>query len=173
MEIASETRQLLTEIGETARKNLVDCIAGSTPLIPVALPIKEGIPETVLPVPFTSAEDKRRMITILGHVCAQAGCDAVILITDAAMRAFTNEKDARYAEENWDTENPLSYPQGLRQECLIVQYLSFKDRTSKVFIHKYQVKDGVPEFSGIDELDGAEGDIQSCFMRGYEHAQSR
>ena len=169
MEIESETRQLLTEIGNKARELLLECATDKKDFLPVAFPIEQGKPKAVLPVPFTSAEEKRKMITVLGLICARTGCDAVVLITDAAMRAFTNEKDAKYAEENWDTENPLSYPQGLRQECLIVQYLSFKDRTSKVFIHKYQIKDGVPEFSGIDELDGIEGDIQSCFLRGYGH----
>jgi hypothetical protein len=152
---------------EMARQNLLN--SGS--LIPVILLFKNEDLLGALLTPFKDEKQKHDSLKAAGILARKNGCDSVIFITDAAMRKFDNAQQAEYARENWNTEAPLTYPEGsgVRVECICLATLDFKTKEKTNTFQVYKKVNNTPVFGECTTLTGVEGGVFNSLEYGYEN----
>lgn len=152
---------------EMARQNLLN--SGS--LIPVILLFKNEELKGAMLTPFKDDEQKHNSLKAVGVLARKNGCDSAIFICDAAMREFKNAQQAKYARENWDTEAPLTYPEGngVRVECIILATLNFKTKEKTNTFQVYKRVNNTPVFGECTTLPMTEGGVFDSLEYGYEN----
>jgi len=106
-------------------------------LQPMAFIIKEG---EIVPMSLSNTDDeaKFRSYTDVGLVAQKLAADKVILLADVAARIVDNPEDAKYVQENYSTESPLSYPESLRLDGILFLVVELKSGTATGYFRRYE-----------------------------------
>ncbi len=117
-------KEMVKDMNKVAKKNLQK----DGKVSPIAFIIKNK--EILVPVllSFHNDQDKQTGYTMVGVVAQYLSADTVILINDVAMREYKNKTEADYAILNYSTENPLTYPESMRQDGIYFLSISFETR---------------------------------------------
>lgn len=104
----------------------------------------------VIMLPFDD-ESKGSMLKSAGRKCYEWKCHQIALIADVAYKHY-EEKDID------DTELPLTYPQSMRSDALLLQYVDLKNKDNNtVIISPYSIENNKIirkkcEYKNEDEL---------------------
>jgi hypothetical protein len=150
----------MNDMIETAKKIL----STEKHLNPIALLFTGDSIHTV-PLSYKTDAEKEKYLFATGIVAKQLQTDHIYLIFDAAMRLMTPE-----AIKNYDvTESPLSFPESMRTECIIIHSLDMKTETRETAIIPYK-NDGkeiefLPDLPKADHLDTW---MPGAVLKGYK-----
>jgi hypothetical protein len=108
--------------------------------------------------PFTDDEEKVEMLKEVGILAYEKKAHQIVVVCDALLKHYDNEKDYKFALENWETERPSLYPEDRRTDALLILVLDFKDiNKEKSIVLPYKIEDkklvmleGPPDQSGSD-----------------------
>jgi len=91
--------------------------------------------------------------------------DTVLFVWDAAMRSV-NPEDPYDA-----TESPLTYPESMRTECIVIEAVKIPSGKEEIMITPYKGGNGKPvEFLPVPEsnqMDNYESRIGKIVLHGY------
>lgn len=160
-----EIKDLMRAMMEKAKYNLKN----NENFVPVAVFLKDGAPCGIAPLLNDEQSTIHQMAFAVGMTCKKNNFDGSLLVFDAAMR-MVSEEDRDYVLNNLDTENPLTYPEGLiRQECLTIIHCP-SEGDPQVIAQIYEKKDGKVLFKDFKDETSVRGGIQASFYKGYEYA---
>ena len=153
---------------ELARQNL---LTSEGNLIPAILLFQNDDLMGAMLAPFKDDEQKYNSLKAAGVLARKNGCTSALFICDAAMRKFENAQQAAYAHENWNTEAPLTYPEGsgVRVECLVLAYLNFKTGEKSNTTQVYKKENGTYVFGEVTTLTEVTGGVFNSLVYGYEN----
>lgn len=103
-------------------------------------------------------ETKHAFYRAVGALCKKEGCDFIMIINDAAIKAFKNPEDYKNMIDNYETESPLTYPKSMRTDCIILIGYAFATEESKIVVQPYKEENGGytwQELVDTPEFDGA------------------
>jgi len=140
-------------------------------LSPVAFLVGKNNQIIPCTVPFKNDTQKRGMYLALGASMKPLGSSRVILINDAAMKTYDKSKD-------WEidvTEQPLTYPESMREDGIFLQDINMKTDRIEGYFMRYENKKDAPRFyHDLKHLnaghDGMGGFIIECVMEGYKES---
>lgn len=147
-------------------------------LSPVAMIIKGEDDLIPCMLPFKNDKEKLALYFALGVAMKEKGCHRVIIITDVAVRKIdmnpeNAEKVKEYFKRNILTEQPLTYPESMREDGIYLQLIDFEEDRSDAYFKRYENRKDTPRF--YHELVRMNknagkigGDIYEYVKRGYE-----
>lgn len=132
----------------------------------------------VILVPWDNNEAKIATLKEVGKKCVELDAHRLALLVDVAMKKYDNPEDALYASRNPETEAPLSYPESMRIDGLLINYMDFKDPDDELLrMYPYKVKDGQIVREPMQDLPGnftgtlknalTFGFVQACIMKEF------
>ena len=169
---------IVTQVLEMAKENL----KRNGSLMPVVLFMKDSRIAGVQPITWDTDAEKWHKYKIIGALLNKSGVDAVIVVSDGAMRMMNNlsKEQVEYINQNLSTEAPLTLPEGKlgRRECVTVWYFDPSQNLSDLAIQasRYEGTDRKIVFEErLDQTTKAEGAtyggaIRDSVFDGYEHA---
>ena len=113
----------------------------------------------------TTDENKDMNVLAAGMFAKEIGADSVVFIWDGAMKTMN-------PDQPYDiTESPLSYPESMRTECILIEAIKMPSGKEDVIIIPYKGGDGKPvEFLPEDAYKGMDhfkSRISEIVVRGY------
>jgi hypothetical protein len=111
----------------------------------------------------TSEENKDKNILFAGFVAKVLQADTIVFIWDAAMKTMN-------PDQPYDiTESPLTYPESMRTEVIIIEGIKVPSGKEDVLITPYKGGNGKPvEFlPDMPEMDQYESRISKVLLSGY------
>ena len=123
-------------------------------------------------LPCNGEGEKRAMHLALGAAMKELKAFRVILISDAAMRALSPEKYEEF-KKNYETEQPLMYPESMRQDGIFVQDIDVEKSFSNGYFMRYEnLKDAPRLYHNLYHINkGKEtmgGDLFDWVLEGYK-----
>jgi len=151
---------------------IMDCarmiLAQDGYLAPMAFECATMVP---IQLDFSTDEDKFYSLTKLGYAAYMAKVPALYILSNGAMRRFKDDKEVSYVLENWDTEQPDTYPQKMRTEAIVLWKLTFPD-TLAVHVLEYTMDDKKYLFKDLFSVDSAiRSDFTEMVKMGWKKAQ--
>lgn len=113
-------KELLLTMLESAK----EIVKQNDKLFHLIFPIINGILSDPVPIQFSNDEDKLKTFFAVGVYCKQKKSTSLVLGLDACSRKVGKE-DIKYFLENLITERPTLYPKRMRNNYIILQYVSF------------------------------------------------
>lgn len=102
---------------------------------PIALAFSDEKIEAIL-CTWSNDETKVKELRELGEKCYNEKLPKIALINDAVYKVYNQVPDPI-------TDLPLSYPPGMRQECLMLLFIDFKDHKNNfISVHPYSIENG-------------------------------
>lgn len=163
-----------------ARKNL----SAHNVLAPVALFFVGDELASITNISFRDREEHHKILFLLGAVCAQNGFTTLITINDAAMRMNTTatKEELEYIRDNYDTESPLCYPEGMtniRKEVIIVTGVDLTTKEVHTLVQIYHREDDTIKYDELIDMDemaeeiggASESAIGVSILNGYSHPE--
>jgi hypothetical protein len=147
-----------------AKEDLVKCAADGEEFAVKALLYQNGELVGAMLPEFTNDEEKRLAFKEIGKFCASQGVDSMGICLDAMMRKVEP------GHEHDPTEYPSTYPESMRQDALVIQYVDFRNlRNNKTRVIAYEKKGTKISFATDSELDQANmsGQLEGCLMVGF------
>jgi hypothetical protein len=161
-------KEILQKMAEAAKANLVKY--GDLAAVMMWFRDKELIAGPQFHVNFklsTADQNKDMNILAAGKYAKTIGADTIIFVWDAAMRIISNP------DHPYDiTESPLSYPESMRTECIIVEGIKMSSGEEDVIIIPYKGGNGKPvEFlpNNQGDLDQYKSRISQIALSGYNN----
>jgi hypothetical protein len=117
----------------------------------------------VVPMQFSNDEQKYRSYRTLGAFCRLSKVSLVVTVNDAYLRKVPSnipEDDLKY-------ENPVYYPESMKQECLVVMVMDLERRRAYTCVMEYDRGDGV-EFKDPTEFMDGDGALFSSVIEGWQ-----
>ncbi|MCX5884312.1 MAG: hypothetical protein NT096_00105 [Proteobacteria bacterium] len=114
----------------------------------------------------TAEENKDKNILFAGYTAKILQADTVVFIWDAAMRAMN-------PNQTYDgTESPLTYPESMRTECIMIEAIKVPSGKDEFLITPYKGGNGKPvEFlPEILDLSNFKSRIAGVLLAGYNSA---
>lgn len=158
-------KEILQKMVEAAKANLIK--DGYLAAVMMWFKDKELIAGPNLHVDFkrpTSDESKDLNILAAGMFAKEIGADTVVFVWDGALRHMDN------LDQAYDiTESPLSYPESMRTECVVIEGIKVPSGEEDVIIIPYKGGNGKPiEFLPVDnDMAQYESRISEIVLRGY------
>ena len=115
----------------------------------------------------TNDEEKYKCIQEIKTIIKEKNIIKYFSIIEAYQRTANNLKEAKYMQDNWDTEQPSAYPDSMRQEVLVISEMN-KNHTGKTTSVEFKKIDGKITFQGensiiINEDNPASGQMANYF----------
>lgn len=151
----------LNDIIDSAKQNLVT----KKYLDPVALLSTEVGIKYIFPLRYKTDAEKEMYLIATGQTAKQLGTPIVYLVFDAALRTMAPE-----AIKNYDvTESPLSFPESMRTECIMIHSLELKTETRESVIIPYKKTGTEIEFlPDLPKADRMETWMTAAVLKGYK-----
>jgi len=152
--------------------DLRDCVAKGNAMRPKAIIRKGRRNHALIMLEFDSDETKYQAFESVGMIMAREECHEVVIVVDAITRFPSSKEEAKYVLDNWETEQPSSYPESMRQDCLVIQSINFKGMDAFVLL-PYKKKDGVvefvepPEYAKVNKRIEMQGMIRDSVAMGF------
>ncbi len=128
-------------------------------------PIAFIITDTMIPCMLSCPkEDKKAMFTALGAVMKKFKSKRIILVSDIAMRVVDPEKSDEI-KANLLTEQPLTYPESMRQDGIFLQDINPERHFSDAYFMQYEnLKDAPRLFHNLTQLNKKEESFSGAFF---------
>jgi hypothetical protein len=132
------TENYLEELKAIVIDSLKDTVESQESFMPRIHLLKEK-EEKVIFLPFGNDEEKREILLAVGAVAYEENCHQLVFISDTYVRKMNTEAQAKEVAENWETEQPSTYPDSLRSEAIIMLAVDFKSsKNEKMYVILYK-----------------------------------
>jgi hypothetical protein len=101
-------------------------------LQPIAIPLTINEILEPLFLEFKKEENDLDMFFNIGAFCRMHDAVGVVIVFNGAGKKFKTKKEHDYFMQNVDTENPLLYPENMRENYILVQYIDFQNSFANV-----------------------------------------
>lgn len=101
-------------------------------LQPVAIPL--AVDEILDPIPLRFEKGTNELETFcnVGAFCRMHDAIGVVIVFTGAGKKFRTKSEEEYFSKNFETENPLTYPENMRDNYILVQYVDFNNFSCNV-----------------------------------------
>jgi len=125
----------------------------------------------ILPILLSWENDNSKVdaYNMVGQKAKEIRAVGVVLINDVASRKVMPE-DMAHFRQNFDTERPTTYPEGLRQEMIAVAYLDFQADKIIPYYQEYKKKGDSIEWGDLrtdSDIVIIESGFKKMIMDGY------
>ena len=159
-------KELLEDINTVAKKNLEK----NGKLAPIAFVIKDTQMIAPILLDFRAPQEIYLSCKYAGAIAKYLNADAIILISDVAMREYKSKEEEDFAAKNYSTESPLSYPENMRTDGIFFLVIDLETKKAECCMQLYEKKDDNFIFKNLDdfpETTGVGGRIQESVIEGY------
>jgi len=162
-------KEIIKEINSIAKENLKK----NNSISPIAFVIKNNTILLPLLITFSNEEEKLDAYVYLGAFAKISEADTIIVANDVAMMAYSGIKEVRYSRKNYSTEDPLTYPERMRQDGIFFRVIDMKKRkVVNAAFQRYEKEEGKYKFDELDEnyLKNKKigGRLQESILKGYD-----
>jgi len=140
-------------------------------LFPAFMSITSGKLSDPVPLTFSNDVEKLKTFFAIGAYCGEQKYDAVILGLMGCSRIL-DENNIAYYLKNLETERPTLYPQSLKNNYIVLQYVDFFNcEENEMLLCRFDVKENdadyfIPRFYGaVDSL------LVSMVFDGWDSVQ--
>lgn len=158
-------KEILQKMAEAAKANLIKY--GDLAAVMMWFKDKELIAGPQFHVNFklsTADQNKDMNILAAGKYAKVIGADTIVFIWDAAMKIMNKDQPYDF------TESPLSYPESMRIECILVEGIKMPSGEEDIIIIPYKGGNDNPvEFlpNNQGDLDQYKSRISQIALSGY------
>jgi hypothetical protein len=158
-------KEILLKMATAAKASLME--DGNLTPVMMWFKDKELIAGPQLHVNFklsTADQNKDMNILAAGKYAKVIGADTIVFIWDAAMKIMNKDQPYDF------TESPLSYPESMRTECILVEGIKMPSGEEDIIIIPYKGGNGKPvEFlpNNQGDLDQYKSRISQIALSGY------
>lgn len=140
-------------------------------LTPVAFLLKDKNIIAVLMLTFQTDDVKYTQYYNIGEEARKRSADAILIVSDVAMREYKTMDDVKYMLKNYATEAPLSYPESMRQDGIFYSAIDLMSGKADGFFQRYvrlHSQEDIFKFFKIESFKEALiGDLQETVLKGF------
>ena len=160
-------KKLVEKLSKTAMTNL----ERDGFLTPVALLIRGKHILMPIIIHYETDEDKYKNYYLVGKVAKSYSADAIILVNDAAMRGFEKLEDFQYAKKNYASESPLTYPESMRKEVIVILVIDLVSKEITGYFQQYAKEGTKFSFRRMKNFKVNPSGLSSYIMEGYNSVE--
>lgn len=142
-------------------------------LSPVTFLIKDGGLLGPYILNYSNDDEKYANYWSIGLTAQKLNADRIILVNDIAMREAKNSEDAKYIRNNYDHESPLSYPESMRIDGILLVDIYTSTNKRLIYLQKFKksLKDYV--FLNLEsyDQDSFDGALIQSVLKGLTHKE--
>jgi len=160
-------KELVEEINVIAKENLKK----DGKLAPIAFVIKNTQMIAPILLDFRASQEKYKSCKYAGAIAKYLNADAVILVSDVAMKEYKSKEEADFAVRNYSTESPLSYPESMRVDGIFLLVIDLETKKIEGYMQLYEKKGDNYTFKNLEDFSGVTGIggmIQESVIEGYD-----